>query len=234
MAKKIGIVGGLGPEASLYYYRVFIDLCHAHQEMKGVYPEIIIYNMAMPQGGRDRFKNGADLLLSVLHSLHQAGADFGIIACNGAHIVFDDIKDRSPIPVISIVEETCNVVKRCGLRKVGLFGAWTTMNCSFYPDVFNRYDISIAIPNEEEQSYVVEKLSAELVYGIFLENTRNEYLKIARRMVEEESIEGLILGCTELPLLLDETFEKNIGIPLFNTSKIHMQSAFEYACSNET
>jgi len=234
MVKRIGIVGGLGPEASLYYYRVFIDLCHANKEMKDSYPEIIIYNMAMPQGGRDRFKNGANVMLSSLRSLYQAGADFGIIACNGAHIVFDDIKAKSPIPVVSIVAETCNAVKGCGLRKVGLFGAWTTMNCSFYPDVFNRHDISISIPNEDEQSYIIEKLSAELVSGIFLEDTRNEYLKIARRMVEEESIEGLILGCTEIPLLLDEACEKKLGIPFFDTSKIHMQSAFEYAYSTTT
>lgn len=234
MVKKIGIVGGLGPESSLYYYRVFIDLCHAHMEMKGNYPELIIYNMTLkaPTGssGSRCFENGAEIMLSVLRSLHRAGVDFGIIACNTAHRMFDDVKAESPIPIISIVEETCNAVRRRGLKKVGLFGSVATMTSSFYPDVFSRSDISIAVPNENEQSYIYEKILNELISGIFLEDTRSEYVRIARRMLEEESIEGLILGCTEIPLLLDAGCEKRLGIPLFDTSRIHMQSAFEYAC----
>lgn len=232
--KKIGIIGGLGPESTLYYYRTLIDLCRENKDLGGNYPEIIIYSLnsgKMPQSSS--WTERTAYLVAALESLYQAGADFGLIACNTAHRLFEDIEAKSPIPLLSIVEETCDVVARRGLKKVGLFGGSTTMKSHFYQDVFSKRNISILVPRENEQAYIGEKVFNELVLGIMLDGTRNEFLKIAQRMVDEDSIQGLILGCTEIPLLLTKDYEKEVGIPFFDTSRIHVQSALRY-CLLET
>jgi len=231
--KKIGIVGGLGPESTLYYYRIFIDLCRQTKELDGGYPEIVIYSvnmkeiLALRSGGQE---DAAQLkLLEAIESLYKAGADFAIIACNAMHQYYDEIAAKSPIPLMSIVEESCKEVARLGLSKVGLFGAAPTMKSGFYQKVFSENGIAMVVPSDEEQGYISGKVVNELARGLFLDETRDEYLKIARRMKDEQLIQGLILGCTEIPLLLTKSQEENLGIPLFDTSLIHMQCALKHA-----
>ena len=219
--KRIGIVGGLGPEASLYYYRTLIDL--AHEALGGrKCPEIVIYNLPL-----DSYQKGTPKPLhDAIQCLYRAGADFAIIACNSAHVDFDDLKAKSPIPLLSIVEETCKAVAGLGLIKVGLFGCQLTMQEHFYQDVFSKKNISIVVPKGKDQAYISSKTDEELVFGIIRDETRKGFLEVAQRMIDEESIQGLILGCTEIPLLLGK--EKFV-IPFFDTSKIHAESAFRYS-----
>jgi len=232
--KKIGIVGGLGPEATLYYYRVLIDLCHENKDLGANYPEIIIYSLNLEEC-RQMMELGnwgqlTTKLLAALQSLYRAGADFGLIAANTPHMVFEDVEAKSLIPLLSIVEETCNAITERGLSKVGLIGTLITMQANFYRDVFNKGNISIVVPKEDEQAYIYNKIASELGLGIMLDETRNNFLKIAQRMIDQESIQGLILGCTEIPLLLTK---EELGIPFFDTSKIHAQNALKY-CLSET
>jgi len=232
--KKIGIVGGMGPESTLYYYRMLIDLS---REEKGLERPVIIIYSVQPRGTvqsipQEENKAGVtDRVISAVQSLYQAGADFGIIACNTAHRNFSDTRAKSPMPLLSIVEETCKEVGRQGLKRVGLIGSLITMSSSFYQDVFSERNISIVVPAGDEQIFIDEKVFGELVQGIMLDDTRNEFLEITRRMIAEESIEGLILGCTEIPLLLNKSNEEEFGIPFFDTSRIHVQSAFRYCLS---
>ncbi|MBW2017436.1 MAG: amino acid racemase [Deltaproteobacteria bacterium] len=191
--KKIGIVGGLGPESTLYYYRIFTNLCYSNPKLEGSMPEILIYSLNLQE-------------------------------C--LKIMFDVIKEECPIPLISIVEATCMAVKQKGLSRVGLFGTLTTMGSSFYRDVFERHGITIEIPEEKDRDYICEKISRELGVGIIREETRRGFLDIAEKMRKENSIEGLILGCTEIPLLLGG---EDIGMPFFDTSRIHVESALEYS-----
>jgi len=239
--KIIGVVGGMGPEASLYYYRLLIDL--KREAQKTINPDIgwIIYNaVPMPRTAnvtretsgttlspeRKKAMENPDRLLFAIEGLHRAGADFAIIACNTVHSVFDEVKAKSPLPLLSIVEETCGEVAGRGISKAGLFGSMLTMQGHFYQDVFNKRGIPIVVPKPEEQAYIDKKVFEELVRGLILDETREEFLKIVQRMIDEESIEGLILGCTEIPLLLTKD---ELGIPFFDTSKIHAESAFRYA-----
>ena len=219
--KRIGIVGGLGPEASLYYYRTLIDL--AHEALGGrKYSEIVIYNLPL-----DSYQKGTPKPLhDAIQCLYRAGADFAIIACNTAHVDFDDFKAESPIPLLSIVEETCKAVAGLGLTKVGLFGSQLTMQEHFYQDVFSKKNISIVVPKGKDQAYISSKTDEELAFGIIQDKTRKGFLEVAQKMIDEESIQGLILGCTEIPLLLGK--EKFV-IPFFDTSKIHAESAFRYS-----
>jgi aspartate racemase len=161
-------------------------------------------------------------LLDELQKLVRAGADFGIIAANTPHVVFDDVQRRLPIPLISIVEATCAEAKRLGIRTVGLLGTRFTMQASFYPDVFRREGITLVVPDEAEQTYIHEKYVGELLANTFLPETRARLLEIIQRMKEQGQIQSVILGGTELPLLLrDETAS---GIPLLDTTQIHVQA----------
>jgi aspartate racemase len=205
------------------------------KELDGGYPELVIYSVDMREIMRLRDSGQKDApqfkLLAAIDSLCKAGADFAIIACNAMHQYYDEIASKSPIPLMSIVEEACNEVSRLGLTKVGLFGATPTMKSGFYQKVFDKSSISMVVPSDEEQAYISGKVVNELARGIFTGETRDAYLKIARRMKDDESIQGLVLGCTEIPLLLDKSCEKKLGIPLFDTSMIHMQSALRHSLS---
>src|SRR5205823_12914916 len=123
--------------------------------------------------------------------LNGAGAEFGFLAANSPHIVFDDIAQRSPIPLISIVEATCAEAKARGFRKLGLLGTRFTMEGRFYPEVFGRESITLAVPRPEERDYVHDKYLNELIPGKFLSQTRDGLLAIAGRLKDEEDIEGL-------------------------------------------
>ena len=173
-----------------------------------------------------RWDDLVEYLYKGIVSLYKAGADFGIISANTPHIVFDKLEGLSPLPLISIVEETCKKVKAMGLQKVGLLGTSFTMQSSFFQDVFARDNISVVVPEEQEQEYIQDKLMTEIELGEFHELTRKGLLKIIKRMIDEEVIQGLILGCTELPLILTKD---EFGITFFNTTKIHVESAIKYS-----
>jgi len=226
--KKIGMIGGFGPEATLEYYRLLIDRYRQQQGTESL-PEILIYSMDMytlfTLVGQSRWDDLTEWLLSGVYTLYKAGADFGIISANTPHIVFDRLRSVSPIPLISIVEETSKKAKEIGLQRVGLLGTGFTMQASFFQEVFANNNISIIVPREEEQDYVQNKLMTEIELGQLLEETRNGLLKIVKRMVNEDLIGGLILGCTELPLILTKD---EFDIPFLNTTKIHVESAIRY------
>ena len=231
--KKIGMIGGFGPESTLDYYRLLID---QYRQQKGVgsLPEIIIYSMDMytllTLVEQKRWDDVTEWLLQGVNTLHKAGADFGIISANTPHIVFDRLKSVSPIPLISIVEETSKKAKEIGLKRVGLLGTSFTMRASFFQKVFANNNISIVVPSEKEQEYIQHKLMTEIELGQFIEETRNDLLTIVKRMIDEDLIEGVILGCTELPLILSKD---EYDIPFLNTTKIHVESAIRYCLTEK-
>jgi aspartate racemase len=161
----------------------------------------------------------------MISSLHLAGAEFAAIASNTPHIVFDEIRPKSPIPLVSIVEETCRKAREMGLKKIGLMGTKLTMEAGFYKKPFISNGISIIVPGSQEQLVIQHRLFSEIELGIIKDSTREELMMIAKRMVEEDRIDSLILGCTELPLILTES---RYGIPFLNTSAIHCESIIRH------
>jgi aspartate racemase len=228
IVKKIGMLGGFGPESTLDYYRLIIDKYHQLRGEESL-PEIIIYSMDMyillSLVEQQRWDDVTEFLLKGVNTLHKAGADFGIISANTPHIVYERLKGSSPIPLISIVEETSKKAKEIGLNRVGLLGTSFTMQSDFFQKVFANYNISVIVPREQEQEYIQLKLMTEIELGQFNEKTRDGLLAIVKRMVDEESIQGVILGCTELPLILTKD---EFGIPFLNTTRIHVDSAIRY------
>ena len=175
--------------------------------------------------GENKLDQVTNYLVGEIDKIAKAGAHFALLASNTPHIVFDNINNKSPLPLISIVEATCEKVLGLGLKRLGLFGTKFTMQSGFYDEIFMRHDISVVIPDKNEQGYIHDKYMGELVQGIIGDETKSELLKIANDLKENKGIEGLILGSTELPLILKET--DDIGIPLLDTTKIHVESIMQ-------
>jgi aspartate racemase len=224
--KVVGIIGGIGPESTIEYYRLIIG-SYREQKRDGSYPLIVINSINMKEIVELIEANELALmtayLVGELHRLARAGADFGALAANTPHIVFDELARQSPIPLISIVEATCQKAQALGMKRIGLFGTRFTMRGRFYAELFSRMGMTLVIPNEEEQAYIHDKYMNELVPGIFLPETRERLLEIVERMKVREDIEGLILGGTELPLILrDEA--GTASVPFLDTTRIHVNS----------
>ena len=226
--KTLGIIGGIGPESTIDYYKTIVAL-YRERKPDGSYPPIVINSIDMQRIVK-MFEAGelqklTSAFAEELQKLHRAGVDFALLAANTPHLVFDDLQRQSPLPLISIVEATCEVAKARGMKRVGLFGTRFTMQAPFYRDVFSREGIAVVVPEAADQDYIHEKYMGELVPGVFLPETRAGLLAIVDRLAQQTGIEGVILGGTELPLILKEPAHN--GIPFFNTTRIHAAAAVE-------
>src|SRR3989440_10672062 len=220
--KTLGIIGGLGPESTIDYYQRIIAL-YRERTGDGSYPEFIINSIDLTKGldfmAAGDLAGMAGYLLEEIRKLALAGANFGLIAANTPHIVFDDVASKSPIPLISIVEATCAAAKARKLKRLALFGTRYTMQATFYPKVFSREGIELIVPERDDQDYLHKKYFSELVPGKFLPETRAGLLAIVDRMKVKSGIDGVILAGTELPLILRDP-DYN-GIPFLDTTRIH-------------
>ena len=220
--RTLGLIGGTGPESTIDYYRLLV--AKYREQADGHSPPLIITSIDLKQM-IDWMSTGnltavADGLATEFERLQKAGADFAALTANTPHIVFDELQQRSPIRLISIVEATCEEAKARGMKTVGLFGTQYTMQAPFYPAVFSRAGIKLALPTKDEQDYIHGIYLGELLKDVFRPETRARLLEIADEMKRRENIEGLILGGTELPLLLRA--EEHNGIPLLDTTRIHV------------
>ncbi len=224
--KMVGIIGGIAPESTVEYYRLIIA-AYRKRKNDGTYPPIFINSIDMKKMldfiSSNDLEGVTEYLLNEVKKLKQAGADFGLLASNTPHIVFAGLQRKSPIPLISIVEAACEAAKGLGIKKVGLFGTRFTMRGRFYPEVFSKQGITLVVPDTDDQDYIHEKYMGELVNGIFLSETREKLLAIADRLRERDGIEGLILGGTELPLILKDIEGRKIRF--LDTTKIHVERA---------
>lgn len=226
--KTAGMIGGLGPESTIDYYRSIIARVQVRKPDAG-YPHLIINSLDVDRGigmlDRGRLDELADYLSQGVELLACAGADFAFVAANTPHLVFDEVQNRSSIPLLSIVRATADRARRLGLRNVGLFGTGFTMRATFYPQEFARAGISLVVPKEAEREFIHEKYIGELLKNRFLPETREQILGIARRMKDDDAIEALVLAGTELPLLLRDAV--NPSIQFLDTTVIHVEAIVE-------
>ena len=221
----VGIIGGIGPESTIEYYRLIIS-SYLDQEKGGNYPQIIINSINMKKMldliGENRLDEVTDYLVAEIQKVASAGADFAVLASNTPHIVFDQINRASSLPLISIVKVTCEETMSKGMQRVGLFGTKFTMQGGFYDKIFSDHGIAVISPAEKDQDYIHDKYMGELVKGIIRDDTKNELLKMINRLKENDRIQGLILGGTELPLILKEKDADEIDF--LDTTRIHVES----------
>lgn len=227
--KKIGILGGMGPEASLEYYRQFIALAK-ERSPSGRYPEIVIYNLNFEDFCRPvsegKHEQVIELLREKLNAIERAGADFAMMASNTPHLYYDQLEEETSIPILSIVQSAAEKASSRGLDKVALLGTDFTMSSDFYPEEFARHQIEVVVPDGANRKLVHDKIMNELVDGKFRESTKKRFIEVIHGLKEAEGIGGVILGCTELPLLLSED---ELGVPVLDTTRIHVEAGYERA-----
>jgi aspartate racemase len=221
--KTVGIIGGIGPESTIEYYRGIIA-GYRERQTDGSYPSMILNSINLTIMinliTANELDAAANVLISELQKLARAGVDFGVIAAGTPHIVFDQVRERSPIPLISIVEATCEAAAKLNLKKIALFGTRFTMQGRFYKDVFARAGIMLVVPEPDEQTYIHDKYMNDLVHGIILPETRARLLGILDKMKERDGVEALILGGTELSLIIKD--DEHNGMAILDTTKIHV------------
>lgn len=224
--KTLGIVGGIGPESTVDYYKAILDGVRARRP-DGPAPRIVIVSLDVGRliawMNENRLGEVADYLVEGIGALHAAGAEFGIISANTPHIVFEEVQARSALPLLSIVEATRDAVAARGFRRVALLGTRFTMRARFFPDVLARSGIEVVLPTDAEQALIHEKYLGELLPGRFLPATRDAITAIAMRLHREAGAEAAILGGTELPLLLRSA--PGLELPLLDTTVIHVDAA---------
>jgi aspartate racemase len=221
--KTVGIIGGIGPESTIEYYRFIIDE-YRRRRADGTNAAIVINSVDVNQLVRwmtaGEHRSVAKYLVEGLERLQRAGVDFAVLAANTPHIVFDEVRAQIALPLISIVEATRDRAQAMSLRRPALFGTRFTMEAKFYPDVFAQAGISVVIPNETERALIHDKYMSELLPGIFAARTREQLIEIVKVMKARDEIDGLILGGTELPLILRGAEIE--GVPFLDTTRIHV------------
>lgn len=221
--KRAGIVGGLGPESTIDYYRRILDEWKKHEP---AYAPSLIVDSLDPDRALYLVANDRAALIEYfadsVSRLARAGADFIAITANTPHIIFDEIAARSPVPLISIVETCAEEARRRGLGRLALLGTRFTMEASFYPDVFRRFGLLVLPPDEPDRIWVHDRYVNQLLKGDFRDETRREVIALITRMRDEKEIDAVILGGTELPLLLSSP--EVAGLPVLDTTALHVDA----------
>jgi aspartate racemase len=225
----IGVVGGTGPESTIDYYRRFLATWR-RRGPDGTYPRLIINSVeggGVIRGlGEGRFDEVATVLGDAVDQLAAAGAGAALLASNASHLIYDRIAARSPIPLINILDVTRPAAEAGGHRRLGLFGARFVMESPLYPDRFAGSGIEIVVPAEADRAWIGRIYLEELVQGVILDETRDRLVAIAAELRDRDGIDGLVLGGTELALILPEP--TYAGLPILNTAQIHVEAAVDW------
>lgn len=228
MHRKIGILGGMSPESTTVYYE---HITRTYTERFGDYgyPEILIYSVNFQKfvdwQHAGQWSEAAAEMAKALEGLRMAGADFGLIATNTMHIVFDEVQRAVGMPLLSIVDATAEAILEAGLRSVGLMGTVFTMRESFFRDRLAQSGIEVLVPAPADQDLMNEVIYQELCSGKILPDSRRKFLEIIERL-RCAGAQGIVLGCTEIPLLVRP---EDCALPLFNTTLIHAEKALNLA-----
>ncbi|MGN1126378.1 MAG: aspartate/glutamate racemase family protein [Ruminococcus sp.] len=225
--KKIGLIGGTGYQSTLIYYREINRLVSEKTGGKS-FPEITVESLdlckALKYCQNEEYDLLADYVLKSLNNLAKCGVDFGALTAGTMHIIFDKIKDKSPIPLIGIPHTVCNFAIKNNYKKLGLLGTEFTMGKDFFKNVFREKRIEIFVPCADDFEIVNDKIVNELELGIVKEETRGIFVSIINKMKQQYGIEAVILGCTELPLILNHQI---CPIPCLDILEIHTKKLAE-------
>lgn len=222
----VGLVGGLGPESTVDYYRRILDGWARRDPTTA--PSIVIDSLDVQRALRlvDRDRPAlVEYLLASLHRLAGAGVDFAAMTANTPHIVFDDLAARSPVPLVSIVEVCVAEARRRGLDRLALLGTRFTMEGPFYPAVAARAGVTVVSPDDADRAWIHERYVGELLRGEFRDDTRQRVVALVARLRDEAGIDGVILGGTELPLLLPTPTIAEL--PALDTTALHVAAIVE-------
>ncbi|NHA03694.1 aspartate/glutamate racemase family protein [Mucilaginibacter sp. HC2] len=228
--KILGLIGGMSYVSTLDYYRMINQ--GVNEQLGGSnFAECIIHSFNFVSMIRHFEERQWDVVLhkvaNVARSLKASGAEAILICANTPHVIADQLQETIQLPVIHIARETAMEIKANGLNKVGLLGTKPTMDLPFFKDILNNDNIEVIVPEPDEREYIHQSVFGELGKGIFTEQAKSKYLEIIERLIENGA-QGIILGCTEIPLLINN---KDVALPLFNTTQIHARAGVKFALS---
>jgi aspartate racemase len=225
--KKLGLVGGIGPESTLEYYKGIIE---GYRRRTGLdrYPQMVIDSLDLSEmyayASNKQWEPFTERLAGSIRTLAAAGAEFAAMAANTAHIVFDELERTSPLPLVSIVEETCKVAWSKGCRRVVIFGTAFTMSSGLYTKSFEKRGMEAFVPSEEEQGAIHGIIFPHLQEGIVLPEEKEKILGIANGLIKGHGADALVLGCTELPLIIKEG---DLDTLVLDTTRIHVEAILD-------
>ena len=227
--KTIGLIGGMSWESSLEYYRILNETTKA--KLGGLHSaKCILYSVDFAEvealQHQDRWEEAAQLMVAAGQSLERAGADFIILCTNTMHKLADEIQAHTHIPFLHIADATAQRIKAAGLRKIGLLGTRFTMEHDFYKGrLVNKHGLDVITPDSKDREMVHNVIYDELCLGVVKETSQEQYRETMEKLVRAGA-EGIILGCTEIELLIHDGDSQ---VPLFPTTRIHAIAAVEYA-----
>jgi aspartate racemase len=224
--KTVGLVGGLGPESTIDYYRRILAAWTRRTPASA--PSIVIDSLDVARAlhlvDTDR-PALIEYLMTSVERLAGAGVNFIALTANTPHIVFDELAARARVPLVSIVETCAAAAVHRKLGRLALLGTRFTMEGRFYADAFSRHGVQVVSPDAADRTWVHERYVGELLKGDFRDATREGFERLVTRLRERERIEGVILGGTELPLLLRESTVA--GVPVLDTTALHVDAIVE-------
>ena len=218
--KKLGLIGGTGPESTIVYYR---ELTHGVQKRLGrpFFPRLTVESLSvfevLPFCARGELDGLTAYLLDGVRALAGSGCDAAALTGITPHIVFERLQEASPIPLVSMVQTACDAARKRGWKRIALWGTTPTMRGTFFQKAFAKAGIAVITPSE--MTFIGGKIETELEYGRVVPATRETLNEIARRMARDEGIEAVVLGCTELPLLFEA---EPLPLPALDVMKIHI------------
>jgi len=223
--KKIGILGGMSYESTIKYYDLLLQKYYDENNDYN-YPEILIYSLNFQKVIDYELGNETpkyvDYLMSGINSLQNGGADFIVMAANSPHAVYDDLVQKAEVPILSIVKATAEKALEMGLNKLLLIGIKFTMQSSFYQRIFENLNMQVITPEDIEQDLIDQIIFDELVIGKFKNESKQKLLEI----IHNYEVDGVILGCTEIPLMLHKN---DTNIKLLDTIEIHVEATLKFA-----
>ncbi|WP_445489977.1 aspartate/glutamate racemase family protein [Niallia sp. 03133] len=222
--KTIGLIGGLSWESTVDYYRLINTLIKEklgglHSAKCQMYSFDFEEIVALQKSGN--WEKATELMVNAAKTLENSGADLVLICTNTMHKMAPEVQEALSVPLIHIAEATAKSINGKGLKKVGLLGTKFTMEHDFYKDILSKNGISTVIPEEKDRQIVHDVIFNELCKGKFHSDSKEKYKDIINKLIAQGA-EGIILGCTEIPLLITE---KDTDIPLFNTTYLHAKEA---------
>jgi len=227
--KTIGLLGGMSWESTVPYYRIINQ--EISRRLGGLHSaKLVLYSVDFEEVERmqhaDRWDQASDLLVELSKRLQLAGADFLVLCTNTMHKLAPDIEQAVDIPLLHIADATADAIRGEGVGVVGLLGTRFTMEQDFYAGrLRERHGLEVLTPGESDREVVHKVIYTELCHGRVVDASRKAFVEIVNRMVDRGA-EGIILGCTEIPMLLRA---EDVPVPLFDTTTIHARAAAELA-----
>lgn len=227
--KKIGLIGGVGPVSTVNYY---LELNRLYHNDFGVneYPEIVIDSLSLNKVttalADERYDIVCETLKKSADILRNAGAECVAICSNTPHIVLSQIVDDLPLPIVSIVDANVRAVKNGGYKNVLVLGTLATMQSGMYQSVLAENGISSVTPSVEDQQTIADIIFPNLENGIVYPDERLEMLALVEKYVAYQSVDAVLLACTELPLIIKPA---DLTIPVIDTALVHAKEIYEFA-----